>query len=635
MTATSPTLSAPADVAEPVAVVPPDAVQPPLDPLLKPAALAGATPRPKQIIATVSLTPAEQDVSKSVATPPTTPTTLQPPQLLPQSAMPAMRAAATSLFGANTTAATNAQQRKDAAAATAAQQRKDQDLMIILANKNREMAAMAETLRNAEEQYFTNQKKSDDKIQKMRSLLTQASRKINDSKTSMKERDDRIGALQAQIDDLNLVICGMNVERREGEEATAGVRKMWEEERMGWKVREENYEKALKDAKAETLQVKSEFQSYKVKAHSALQQSGLTESVAKVADLKDDITRLSEEKIKLESSLHAALTRATHLESDLTTTLETLTAFESELNTLRHLSREHPQLRTDLQSALARLDAQRDANAESHRAKDHAHASAIASLRDDLKTTIDLLERQLHSKSAECTSLLRISENLAAELASARSEAASAVEEADRAKSTAAAASAAAATGVVMNPASVAKGVARGGGFFSGSSRELGRWSRSSSFSGALSAGPAGRPVESFAELLTKSVALGTGNAGGGEAGVAGNGLLVSSMKGKELVMRMEQLEELLGESEKEVKRLGMLEQVLRDEIRLYEKGEKLQNLNVVYLKNIVLTFLETELKDSLIPAITKLLDLNPDEVRRIKKRAKSGPFWALKSTFP
>jgi hypothetical protein len=44
------------------------------------------------------------------------------------------------------------------------------------------------------------------------------------------------------------------------------------------------------------------------------------------------------------------------------------------------------------------------------------------------------------------------------------------------------------------------------------------------------------------------------------------------------------------------------------------------------YLKNIVFSFLETPAKDPLVPVIAKLLELSPDEVKRLKNTIITTP---------
>ncbi|KAJ3043852.1 hypothetical protein HDU99_009954 [Rhizoclosmatium hyalinum] len=88
--------------------------------------------------------------------------------------------------------------------------------------------------------------------------------------------------------------------------------------------------------------------------------------------------------------------------------------------------------------------------------------------------------------------------------------------------------------------------------------------------------------------------------------------------------MNFEKVSELLAEAEEEIRRLTQQEQVLKEEIRKKERADMREELlvkkqNVEYLKNIILSFLETDAKEQLLPVVTKVLELSPDEVKRIK----------------
>lgn len=55
----------------------------------------------------------------------------------------------------------------------------------------------------------------------------------------------------------------------------------------------------------------------------------------------------------------------------------------------------------------------------------------------------------------------------------------------------------------------------------------------------------------------------------------------------------------------------------LREELKKFDRLEKRQNLNIEYLKNIVLSYLESDVKEPLIPVVTQVLQLSPEETDR------------------
>ncbi|KAJ3209958.1 hypothetical protein HDU82_009043 [Entophlyctis luteolus] len=92
----------------------------------------------------------------------------------------------------------------------------------------------------------------------------------------------------------------------------------------------------------------------------------------------------------------------------------------------------------------------------------------------------------------------------------------------------------------------------------------------------------------------------------------------------EELIRNSQKISEMLADAEEQILKLREQEQILKEEIRKKERAERREELlvkrqNVEYLKNIVLSFLETDAKEQLIPVITKVLELSPDEVKRVR----------------
>ncbi|KAF2077743.1 hypothetical protein CYY_000930 [Polysphondylium violaceum] len=84
------------------------------------------------------------------------------------------------------------------------------------------------------------------------------------------------------------------------------------------------------------------------------------------------------------------------------------------------------------------------------------------------------------------------------------------------------------------------------------------------------------------------------------------------------------QLKYALNESDKMEQKHFDQEKLLKEEIRNLERNIKLENLQPTYLKNIILRFIETDDADSLMPVLTTMLSLTPDEVRKANDALKS-----------
>jgi hypothetical protein len=102
----------------------------------------------------------------------------------------------------------------------------------------------------------------------------------------------------------------------------------------------------------------------------------------------------------------------------------------------------------------------------------------------------------------------------------------------------------------------------------------------------------------------------------------------LSSYKQKELQLKIDQLTLLLTESEANVQKLEEQQKLLKEEIRQDDRMERRKNLNIEYLKNIILSYFESSTREKLIPVMVQVLQLSPDEEQRLKTAsgvAKSG----------
>jgi len=86
-----------------------------------------------------------------------------------------------------------------------------------------------------------------------------------------------------------------------------------------------------------------------------------------------------------------------------------------------------------------------------------------------------------------------------------------------------------------------------------------------------------------------------------------------------ELKKQVQNLMELLNESEKNVQELTKKEKDLKEELDKMNRDEKRTTVNMEYLKNVVLSFLESNEKDKLVPVITNLLQLDSKEIERLQ----------------
>jgi hypothetical protein len=85
---------------------------------------------------------------------------------------------------------------------------------------------------------------------------------------------------------------------------------------------------------------------------------------------------------------------------------------------------------------------------------------------------------------------------------------------------------------------------------------------------------------------------------------------------------RVTELENELAEAKKLLELFQMQEKVLKEEIRNSERSKKREGLDIDYLKQVVVKYLETE-DAALVNVMAKLLEFSPDEIAMAKSSKK------------
>ncbi|KAL7308466.1 hypothetical protein PS15m_011666 [Mucor circinelloides] len=84
------------------------------------------------------------------------------------------------------------------------------------------------------------------------------------------------------------------------------------------------------------------------------------------------------------------------------------------------------------------------------------------------------------------------------------------------------------------------------------------------------------------------------------------------------LEKQVQRLSEMLHESQDKITALQTQEKVLKDELRKMDAFEKRQDMNVEYLKNVLVKFLMSENKQTMVPILAKLLCLDETETNSL-----------------
>ncbi|KAI8617013.1 hypothetical protein BC830DRAFT_1167362 [Chytriomyces sp. MP71] len=496
------------------------------------------------------------------------------------------------------------------------------DLKLQIANRQKEVATLQESLHRAQAEFERGAKENDDKIRKLKGLLGQASKTLQESKKTSAEKDTELERLTSEVDILNRAVQNLQALEREQKSTI---------ERLMEEVQDEKEIAFMRSTDmAELVRVKSEFQSYKVRAHTALQQSSTNTFEAKVVELEEINTKLMREKMDARQEISALNERVQLTSTELNVALDQLSIFETQIKRYEGSSRELSLLRHEVDACNRRIETEQKLHEEALRSKDTYYRNSIDLIKQENQRDMALLQDILNSKEVDIKSLHHAVENLRGEVSAAKQESVRAIMDANRAKATAAQASAVVAQAGLGSVGPGAAGIvspvggAVGGGFFASmtspgpASASVGHYSPASSRRESVALNHGAR--ESFADLMMGTRRGSTENAFGfvGVGGVGG------AVKERELLMNFEKVSELLVEAEEQIKRLMDQEKLLKEEIRKFERSEKrnellIQKQNVEYLKNIVLSFLETDSKEQLLPVVAKVLELSPDEVKRVQ----------------
>ncbi|KAJ3135017.1 hypothetical protein HK100_003154 [Physocladia obscura] len=531
------------------------------------------------------------------------------------------------------------------------------DLKIQIATKQKENVELLEAQQKSKLQYDTLLKESEEKIRKLKGLLGQASKSLHESKKTAAEKDEEIELLHSQLDILEKQCIEMKASEFEHKSSIDRLLLEIQDEKEISAMKTLQLENYCRDLQSEITRVKADFQSYKIKAHTALQQSSSSANEEKLAELEEINAKLVRERLELRQEATSLNERVQVLTSELNITLDQLTSFESQLKRFEGSSKELALLRHEIEACNRKIELEKNLHFEALRTKELFHKSNIETLKQESIRNTAILQSVIDSHIVEIASLKTLIDNLNNETVTARAAVLQAESEADRAKAIAAQASAAAASGNFAAVLAAAGGAPPrppasnngsmherssssmfgsivGGGFFgSNSSANIATVGAAVASSPVLSSTTIQSPVlsrrpsesvnfaigrESFADLMGR-VALTDG--GGGVLPVMGS---LNEMSERELLVNFKRVSEMLADAEEQVRKLLEQEKILKEEIRKNERAEKRNELlakkqNVEYLKNIVLSFLETDAKEQLLPVISKVLELSPEEVKRVK----------------
>jgi archaellum component FlaC len=104
-----------------------------------------------------------------------------------------------------------------------------------------------------------------------------------------------------------------------------------------------------------------------------------------------------------------------------------------------------------------------------------------------------------------------------------------------------------------------------------------------------------------------------------------------SSFKEKEYIKKIETLTDLLSEAAMTIENNKKQQDELQEKLNEISRMDKRANMNVEYLKNIIISFFEKqESKDRMVQVLSQVLNLNEQEVERLRHGINGGSYFGF-----
>ncbi|CAG8565742.1 717_t:CDS:10, partial [Ambispora leptoticha] len=504
------------------------------------------------------------------------------------------------------------------------------DLRIQLTGRQNDLAKIQELLNKRTAEH-------EEKMKKMRGILNSAKKNVDDLRQTVTAKDAEIVELKESLEMLKEKDQQTKVTMDEIEKSASRLTTEMLSQAAMYTAQIEQLESRLRLANQQALEVKAEFQQYKQRAHALLQEKNANSNTSAQANnnsssssgignnsLSNSNIVSNAKTLELAESSKKMETEIRHQSAELKLANDKLRATTKDLE--RALSRNaelEKELRKSQLDALGNVEAVKEAQnslrvaqTEIQNLKEELqtintrHETAMLELRNQLVNSTNTIHNNLAKKQEENEELQRISENLSEELSQVRAQLLERTKELeglqkqlDGKSNTFRSRNTAQSKDLMDNDVKLKDARLETG--------------NNSQINSARTVLLEGRQHTTLSDLL---VDVDNSKRLKDKAPITA----LSLDREKEFTFKLQHMAELLNESEAQVKRLEEQEKVLKEEIRKMDRLEKRQDLSVEYLKNVVLRFFETRPDDRepLIPVISTILQLSPEETRNLKENA-------------
>jgi chromosome segregation ATPase len=413
-----------------------------------------------------------------------------------------------------------------------------------------------------------------EKVAKLQQLLAKAKEQFDAKARGASEAKAEAARLRGELSAATTLAEDLRAKLNEEQEVLERAQEALRALRREQSQRQEALEARVNGAEAELAAVQEEFRAYKLRAQSAIRESA---TLAQAPD-PSDFLRLRMENEALARKISEAEVAAKAASDSLAGLREESQQREQRLTErVRALEEERGQIESKHKRALAELEAEYGIKYEELR-------SALGDHRDRSKRSLAEKDSQLSILQAQLTEARQ-------QLVKARSESTTTTPHISHSPSPT----------LDSTPLKSHHGAPPAS-------------------SEPQQSMPASAPVSPSGPLLL----LHTAN--------------LQSMKEVEvqsLRQRVALLEHENGELERTAQLHEAQERALKEQIRELDRSKTRETVNVDYLKNVVVKYMETEEHDRLVPVIATLLHLTPEEIARIndarRRRSWSGLFAVTK----
>ncbi|TPX39199.1 hypothetical protein SeMB42_g06418 [Synchytrium endobioticum] len=478
---------------------------------------------------------------------------------------------------------------------------------IQLAAKHSEVVFLTNQLQHKSDELNKTKQEADERIKKMKGILAAANKSISESRVALGKKDSEISKLKVELEVLEQSKQETHLQIENLKATMSQMSGETLDERQLRQTQVDELEQQLRQARQETSDVKSDFSSYKVKAAAALQKSTSTASESRIRELEPALAKLERDKLDADRYADTLQSHIKELESDLDESTNQIAVLESQTLKLELTARDVHSLKQEVELLHEQLASEKEGYVQALKAKDSAHMNALETVRAEARRAMQEAQDATRRKEEESASLQHIAERLTNDLFLARDELARSRADLERLGQ------------VAFGINKRTSGVDDMGRRITVDSHSGGKTSSlqsDESGDGFMSSQSVSSPVRhqtTFQDLLAED------RSGSAAFTSTPNG---SCMREKEYLAQIKGMSDLLAESETTIQRLSEQEKILKEEIRKTERVESRKDLSGEYLKNIVLSFMEAADRSTMVPIISQMLHLSPDERERLTKAA-------------